>query len=124
LRSISLMLGVALLCGLPTHAMAASPPGTRLVSCHGQSCLLVSGYRADPASAILINGHAVPVTGRRKWSARLPLDALRQWAPPYARSIDIAVMDAQAGGMTTSAALPIGLLGHTTDLAALVVRSR
>ena len=120
MRSTRVILGLALICALAPRAMAGSEPGTRLVSCHGQSCLLVSGRRGDPASAILINGHEVAVAGQRNWSARLPLDTLRQWAPPFARTIEVAV----EGAPDATVALPIGLLGHTTDLASLEVRSR
>jgi hypothetical protein len=97
--------------------MAASRPATRLVSCQSESCLLVSGHRDDPAAIVRINGHAVPVEGKRDWRARLPLSAVRQWSAPYARTIEISVPGAQ-----TSADLPIGLLGHVTDLSSLDVR--
>ncbi|WP_404482118.1 hypothetical protein [Novosphingobium sp. BL-52-GroH] len=105
-------------------AMAASEPGTRLVSCGEQSCVLVSGYRADPASAVYINGHPVSVEGRRAWKVSLPVETVREWSAPRARTIDVTLCRPGADDETARADLPIGLLGHVTNLAALVVGSR
>jgi hypothetical protein len=99
----------------------ASAPGTRLVTDHGEICLQVSGHRDDPAAAVQIAGHAVPVKGHRNWRARVPVQTLHQWAPPFARRIEITVTGQTAPIM---AELPIGLLGHTTGLAALTIGQR
>lgn len=101
-------------------AQAAPQPKTRLVSCGAEDCLLVTGRRADKGSPVSINGHVVAVEGGRSWRARLPLATVRAWSTPYARSVTVTT------GPTDSmaeASLPIGLLGHVTNLAALVVRA-
>jgi hypothetical protein len=104
--------------GSISPAMAASGPSARLVSCGGESCLLVTGRRDDAAAAVSINDHAVPVEGGRSWRARLPLSSVRLWAEPYARSISVTVAGSDS---RAEARLPIGLLGHVTNLASLVV---
>ncbi|MET0364270.1 MAG: hypothetical protein ABW169_06415 [Sphingobium sp.] len=108
--------------GLASSAMAA--PNTRLVTCGEESCLLVTGHRDSAASVVSINDHAVAVEGRRNWRVRLPLASVRAWSAPFARSVAVTV--AQPDGRAESvarASLPIGLLGHRTNLASLVVRA-
>ncbi|HEX7857164.1 MAG TPA: hypothetical protein VF503_26070 [Sphingobium sp.] len=110
---------------LATTAMAAPAPNTRLVSCGPETCLVVTGHRASVTSRVSINDNVVAVEGGRSWRVRLPLATVRAWSAPFARSIAVAV--AQPDGLveaSTEAELPIGLLGHRTDLAALVVRAR
>ena len=109
--------GAALSAGLATPALAASQPSTRLVSCGAESCLLVSGHRADAADPVRINGHQVTVEGQNRWRVRVPVDAVRAWSAPYARTITVSVSESAA-----EADLPIGLLGHVTDLAFLTIR--
>lgn len=105
--------------------MAASEPRTRLVSTGTQSALLVSGYRTDSAAQVDINGHPVTVEGGKSWRVALPVDTVRAWSTPFARSIDITVRSGPADSAETQRAdLPIGLLGHVTDLAALVIGTR
>lgn len=70
---------------------------------------------------VAINGHPVAVEGKRSWRARLPLSLVRAWSDPFARSITISVGQT---AQSAEASLPIGLLGHRTDLASLVVRAR
>lgn len=112
-------LGMILAAGLaaPTAAVAATQPSTRLVECGAASCLLVTGHRDDAKSNISINGHAVSVEGGRKWRARVPVETVRAWSTPYARTIEVSV-----DGALEDADLPIGLLGHAGDLAMLIVR--
>lgn len=120
-----LALGALLAAALasPASAAAAAEPRTRLVDCEAGSCLLVTGRRAHATSTVNINGHAVPVEGSRKWRATLPVETLRQWSAPYARTITVSVVDARTGTeASTQADLPIGLLGHVENLALLVVR--
>lgn len=125
LRSFSGLIGAALLTHFAPCAMAASTPSARLVTCGDASCLLVSGHRADAGAEVRINGRAVPVEGARTWKAVLPLETVRAWSAPMARSIDVAVIDADnAQGRAQRTDLPIGLLGHVTELATLVVRDR
>lgn len=119
---LPVILGAALMAGCAQPAMART--GTRLVDCGPESCLLVTGHRDDPASIVLINGHAVSVEGGRRWHMRMPFADLRAWSAPYARKVTIATIDAQSGTQRLEQAdLPIGLLGHA-DLAFLVARPR
>lgn len=103
-------------------AAAASEPSARLVSCSSGSCLLVSGRRESPAATVMINGHAIPVQGNLKWRARLPVETVRAWSKPSARTIDVSILDTEAQSKTAEKVdLPIGLLGKTSDLAFLVI---
>ena len=79
----------------------------------------MTGQRADRTAPVAINGHEVPVSGGRKWQARLPIETVRAWSAPLARKITI-----QVAGVETKAVLPIGLLGHTPDLAYLTVTAK
>lgn len=116
---------VAVLAILATPAMAAPEPSTRLVACQSGSCLLVSGRRDDAGALVRINGHAVPVEGQRNWRVRLPIETVREWSAPSARTIDVALLDpATRNAATQQADLPIGLFTRVADLAALVVRVR
>lgn len=95
---------------------AAAETETRLVDCGAGSCLLVTGHRADAVSGVSINGHTVPVEGGRRWRVRVPVETLREWSAPFARSITVAVADAES-----QAVLPIGMLGHVENLTFLTV---
>lgn len=112
--ALSLILAAALVAACATPAAAETR--TRLVDCEAGSCLLVTGHRADAALAVSINGHAVAVQGARKWRVSVPVETLREWSAPLARSITIAV-----AGYETQAALPIGLFGHAENLAFLTI---
>lgn len=113
----------ALLIAPAAHADAL--PSAKLVRCDAGDCLLIRGARSSAAAAVTINGRVVAVDGRRGWKVRLPIATVRGWAPPFARTLRIAVID-PAGEVERREAvrLPIGLLGHTTELASLVVRAR
>jgi hypothetical protein len=104
---------------------AAADPSTKLVRCAEQSCLLVTGYREDAASAVAINGHVVPVEGQRKWRVALPVETLRNWSAPHARTIEVSLREpATQRGTSAEVRLPIGLLGGVGDLADLVISAR
>ena len=104
-------------------ALAASAPETKVVSCDAGNCLVISGSRASPSEAVLINGHAVAVQGERKWKVSLPVAQIRDWSQLYARTIEVTTVDAATSSRTSAEArLPIGLLGGTTNLAMLEVR--
>jgi hypothetical protein len=119
---LPVILGAALMSCCAPPAMARTD--TKLVHCRPQSCLLVSGHRDNPASIVLINGHAVSVKGGRHWQIRMPVETLRAWSAPLARQIAITTIDARGGTPTLQQAdLPIGLLGHA-DLALLVAAPR
>lgn len=107
-------------------AAPAQPPATaKLVACADGDCLLVRGRRASIASRVSINGRVMETSGDRAWSVRVPVASLRRWSAPFARSIDVAVVDGN-GRVEDSGVvrLPVGLLGHDVELASLVVRAR
>jgi hypothetical protein len=110
---------------LASPAIAASEPSTRLVRCGDDSCLQISGRRSDLATIVRINGHVVPVEGEHSWRVHLPVETIRQWSVPYARTIEVSLHEPKARDETISSVdLPIGLLGGVTELASLVVRVR
>ena len=94
---------------------------TRLRTCGSDVCLVVTGSRPDAAAAVSLGGHDVAVRGGRSWRATVPLDTLRAWSAPFARSIHVAI--AGPGGGEADARLPIGLLGQPAELAFLDVRA-
>jgi hypothetical protein len=105
-----------------TPAVAAGQPGTRLVRCAGEDCLLVTGRRDSATSLVRINGHPVAVEGERNWRVRLPISTVRGWSAPFARRIEVSSVDAAEQHVTSrQAELPIGLLGNVPDLAELVI---
>jgi hypothetical protein len=121
-RATTLMLAAVLVAGVASPAAAAADPVTRVVDCRSGSCLLVSGHRENAASAVSINGHAVAVEGKRDWRIRLPVETVREWSVPLARTITVTSVDAVTLTETSADVdLPIGLLGHAENLAALVI---
>jgi hypothetical protein len=96
-----------------------------LVACEAGSCLLVTGRRPNAASAVSINGRMVSADGGRKWRVRVPVDTVREWSAPFARTITISVVDAETRtDATVGVDLPIGLLGQVENLALLVVSAK
>lgn len=110
------LIAAAALTAAPALAHMEGMPRTRVVSCGVESCLLVSGRRADASMPVSVNGHEVGTSGRRSWKARIPVSQVRRWSAPYARSIAVSV-----GNEEHSTSLPVGLLGTRGDLAMLVV---
>ncbi|MEO7688480.1 MAG: hypothetical protein ABIS51_04280 [Sphingomonas sp.] len=109
------------LAGFSAPACAATEPRTRVVTCETGSCLLVTGRRTNAASMVSINGRTVSAEGARKWRVLVPVDTVRKWSAPLARTIVVSVVD--AGTRTDATAevdLPIGLLGQVEDLALVV----
>jgi hypothetical protein len=106
-------------------AQAGTPPSAKLVRCGADECLLVRGARSSADATVLINDRVVPTRGERGWKTRIPLASVRRLASPFARTLSVTVVDA-AGRVEQREAvrLPVGLLGHNTELAALVVRAR
>jgi hypothetical protein len=105
-----------------TPALAEVKPSTRLVSCGGESCLLVTGHRDSADAEVRVNGHAVAVQGKRNWRVRLPVSTVRDWSAPFARKIEVSTYNLAAPTVASQfARLPIGLLGHVPDLASLVI---
>jgi len=112
----------AIVAASASPTLAAAEPSTRVVSCGTGSCLVVSGHRDSAAAAVLLNGHAVTVQGARNWRVSLPVETVRAWSEPYARTIDVTTFDPETRTRSAAeTALPIGLLGSTTDLATLIV---
>jgi hypothetical protein len=108
-----------------TGAVAAPRQNARLVSCAPTDCLLVSGRRADADLPVFINGHLVQAQGGRHWKVLLPVETVRAWSMPGARSIDVTTSAEVAGNSVTSAVkLPVGMLGSITELASLVILAR
>ncbi len=121
-KHIAALAAAVALIGIASPALAASGPSTKLIRCGSESCLLVSGHRDDPSSIVSINDHEVTAEGKRSWRVLLPLETVREWSSPHARTIEVSLRDGQAEAEeVASADLPIGLLGHAVDLASLVV---
>lgn len=114
-----------LVAGLSSPAYAATEPRTRLVACEAGSCLLVTGRRANATSSVSINGRAVSAEGARKWRVRVPVDTVREWSAPFARTIIVSVADPETRtDARAEVDLPIGLLGQVENLALLVVSAK
>ena len=119
---LGVALAATLLATSVPAAAAAESASTRLHRCGEAVCLMVRGWRSDPAEPVLIEGRQVTVDGGRHWRASLPLATVERWVRPFARSILIETGGAEA--RSHKAALPIGVLGQTTDLAFLSVGTR
>lgn len=102
-----------------TPALATTEPSTRLVECQTGDCLLVTGYRDDADAPVTINGRAVSVEGKARWQLRLPVQTLRAWSTPNARSITISV-----DGEEKEARLPTGMFVRPEMLTMLVIRPK
>ena len=123
-RTAALMAAIVV-CGSAAPAMAASESSTKVVRCGTQSCLQISGHRDDTASTVSINGQEVAVEGKYDWRVRVPVETVRGWSAPYARTIEVSLRDPQTQlDASADVDLPIGLLGTLTDLAALEIRAR
>jgi hypothetical protein len=121
-RALGLIGAVALMPVSVSAESGAIAASTRLHRCGDQTCLLIRGRRADPAASVLVQEHEVSVAGRRRWHVSLPLQTVQDWSPPFARSILVEIAGNDGG--TGRAKLPIGVFGHTTDLAFLNVSAR
>ena len=116
--------GLALAGPLAVSLGSAAEPSAKMVRCGAESCVRISGQRTNPAAAVRINGRAVHAEGRRRWKVDLPVDTVRDWSRPHARTIEVGLHDPdRQDAILTSIALPVGLLGGTTDLASLVIRA-
>jgi len=125
MSGLAAMFVAGLAAGFSAPACAATEPRTRLIACETGSCLLVTGRRTNAASMVSINGRAVSAEGARKWRVRVPVDTVRKWSAPFARTITISVVDAETrADATAEVDLPIGLLGQAENLASLVVSAK
>ena len=110
---------------MPSAVVARPVATTRLVSCGADDCLLVRGHRGSPQAVVLINGHSVSASGGGRWHVVLPLETVRDWSAPFARTLHVSVegpMDAHEEGEAVT--LPVGLLARRIELASLTVRAR
>lgn len=124
-RALRAALATMALLATPMGVQAQDKPKTKLVECGVDSCLQIDGERRSAASPVLINGHAIQVQGRHHWRARLPVSTIRDWSVPFARRIEVSTGRSADGEVASEhVLLPIGLLGHTPDLAALVITLR
>jgi hypothetical protein len=124
LRGVALVAS-ALLGSVATPALAGDEPSTKLVYCGEESCLRITGAREDSALMVKVNGHPVAAAGEHRWEVRLPLEVVRDWSEPFARTIEVSLHDpATQHETSTSVDLPIGVLGSPIELASLVVRIR
>lgn len=121
-RALGLLAAAAVLPGSASAADTSVAASTRLHRCGNQTCLLIQGRRTDPAAPILVEQHEVTAVGGRHWRVSLPLQTVRGWAQPSARSIAIDI--AGEDGRSEQAALPIGVFARKTDLAFLTVSVR
>lgn len=117
-------MGVTLFAMAPT-AQAGALPVARLVRCDAGTCVQLRGERRSPASLVVINDHVVAARGGRNWKVRVPVAMVRAWSAPFARTLRVAVVEpGGAAEREGEVRLPVGLLGHNTELAALVVHAR
>jgi hypothetical protein len=120
-RSSGLLLGVALAV-TPGSAFAAAQ--AQLVHCGDETCLRLSGHRPDPAMAVRVSGHDLPVEGGHAWRATLPLTTARDWANASGTLMRLSLADARTGNQSSEdVAMPPGALGRRTEIASLVVRA-
>lgn len=96
----------------------------RLRTCGDETCVVLTGERGDAADVVTVAGHRVPVQGGRRFEVAVPVDAVRAWSVPFARTVAVTTIDRTGEATTRDVRLPIGLLGHVTELASLEVRSR
>lgn len=115
-------------CGALTAMSAAGaqqPATARLVVCGAEDCLLIRGHRDASQPTVSVNGRKVEATGGMAWRVHLPVATVRDWSRAHARTINIAVGDADGSAdRSETVRLPVGLLGGRVELAALVVRAR
>jgi hypothetical protein len=117
---LAILIALTVASAMPANARSVT---AHLITCDVGNCLLVRGHRASSQAIIRINGRTVEASGGLSWRVRLPVAMVQQWSAPFARSLQVSVVD-PAGGVERDDAvrLPVGLLGHNLELASLVVR--
>lgn len=96
----------------------------RLRPCGEDTCVVLTGRRDRATDGVTVAGHPVAARGGRRFEVAVPLDRVRAWSVPHARTIALGTLSGTGDQTTRDVRLPIGLLGHVTELAALEVRSR
>jgi hypothetical protein len=122
LKSFGLLIAVATVAA-PGQAQAA--PDARLVHCGQDTCLRISGRRANAEVAIRIGGHELAAQGERNWRITVPLAIARGWMMPSGDALELTLVDPRNN--TTSlqkSVLPPGALGRRVELVTLVVSAR
>ncbi len=118
-------LGRFALAGACIAAAGATPAfatEARLVHCGTDTCLRLSGRRADPAVAIQVAERDLQVLGGRRWRIDVPLAAARLWQGVARDRLTITLADARTGSRRSETALlPPGALAGRIELAELVI---
>ncbi|MGN6358167.1 MAG: hypothetical protein ACTHLU_11910 [Novosphingobium sp.] len=120
MRKLSVILPAVAAGTLAASSARASEPRTSVVKCQAESCLVVTGRRPNDEAGVSINGHEVSVEGRKKWRVLIPVETVRAWSAPLARSITVSV-NTGLGSREFDTRLPIGLLGQPDNLALLEI---
>jgi hypothetical protein len=121
LRIFCVFLGLAI-AAAPASLVAA--PQARLVHCGDQTCLRISGHRADASVIVRAAGHNLAVEGDHSWRTTVPLSTASAWANVSGGTLMLTFADTRTGTETVDAvALPPGALGKRVTLATLVVRA-
>lgn len=111
--------------GLAAATLPAGPAwagDSRLVHCGAETCLQLSGRRADPAVAVRVAGRELAVTGGRAWRATVPLSTARDWPVAAGGTLRLTLADPRSGVETADAVVvPPGALGRRVELASLTV---
>jgi hypothetical protein len=119
LRALAPAVGIAL---AATGAHAAPTSQSRLVHCGEQTCLRITGHRADAAVAVRIAGQDMAVEGGRSWRVTVPAQTARAWASASGSVLPITYRDARSGTERQGEVLlPPGALGRRIELATLLV---
>jgi hypothetical protein len=109
--------------GCTAGSMAAAAQA-RLVHCGSETCLRLSGRRANAAVAVRIAGQILAVEGIHAWRVTVPLREARDWRRAADGTLPVTLSDAATGTETMDvAAPPPGALGRRVDLATLIVRA-
>ena len=128
--SLTLMMAIVRHCGVlmalavASLSVQAQSSTVKLVKCGAGDCLLVHGHRNSNEAMVRVNDRAVEAKGGRSWRVRLPVETVRDWSAPFARTLSISVVG-PAGSVerTEAVRLPVGLLGQNLELASLVVHA-
>lgn len=109
-----------ILAALPSVAVAS--PRATLVRCGAETCLRLSGDRADTVTAVRVGGRALAVEGGRRWRIVVPLSTARTWPITLTYAVPITLGDGEDDqGRTETVPLPPGSLGPGLELASLTI---
>ncbi|WP_298690372.1 hypothetical protein [uncultured Sphingomonas sp.] len=107
-----------------TTGSGAAAAQARLVHCGSDTCLRVSGRRANAAVAVRIAGQNFVVEGIHAWRVTVPLRVARDWRRATDGTLPVSLSDAATGIETVDPAVPPpGALERRVELATLIVRA-